>query len=480
MFLEEIIDTNLIEDSEIECKSKLDRNNVVGWLKTFTGFANANGGTLYVGVEDKTNKLIGFDRSDADSERNYFNNQVNEHVSPRPPYKISFIRYEIRGKEKYILRIKVEISTVKPVILKFDGIPSIFMRREGFTGGATYEEIISMSIHSQSSAFDTIMSDQAYQADDYQVLREFHRKHTEGKELSDKVLASLGFFDEKGILANGAVLFRDHYMDHKTDVQCSVFSGFTKGSERIVSVNRFSGNLTETIDFMNSFVLQRMNHTILKQQDSHIEIDAYPKRALFEGIINAVAHRDYYLDGTQIQVDMFRDRLEISSPGSFYHGDPLPKTYDLSKIISKRRNELICGVLVQCEVMEAAGTGFDKITEEYQNADKAHKPYIYSATDHFTLVLPDLSYADGIRSNIVPTIEYPPVPNGSRFDEDILSFCYERARKSSEIADYLGISNSTHLKERILGTLVENGYLIKEKVSRSFFYRTNHDAVRVK
>ena len=276
------------------------------------------------------------------------------------------------------------------------------------------------------------------------------------------------------------MLFRDHYMDHKTDVQCSVFSGFTKGSERIVSVNRFSGNLTETIDFMNSFVLQRMNHTILKQQDSHIEIDAYPKRALFEGIINAVAHRDYYLDGTQIQVDMFRDRLEISSPGSFYHGDPLPKTYDLSKIISKRRNELICGVLVQCEVMEAAGTGFDKITEEYQNADKAHKPYIYSATDHFTLVLPDLSYADGIRSNIVPTIEYPPVPNGSRFDEDILSFCYERARKSSEIADYLGISNSTHLKERILGTLVENGYLIKEKVSRSFFYRTNHDAVRVK
>ena len=197
------------------------------------------------------------------------------------------------------------------------------------------------SIHSQFASFDAILSDKTYNPDDYQTLREFHRQHTEGKELTDKALASLGFFNEEGILTNGAVLFGDHYSEHKTDVQCSVFSGFTKGSERIVSVNRFSGNITESIDYMFSFVLQRMNHTIIKKADSHIEIDAYPKRALFEGIINAVAHRDYFLDGTQIQGDFFRDRLEISSPGSFYHGEPLSKTYDLSKIISKRRNELI-------------------------------------------------------------------------------------------------------------------------------------------
>ena len=50
----------------------------------------------------------------------------------------------------------------------------------------------------------------------------------------------------------------------------------------------------------------------------YIGVDAYPARALFEGIINAIAHRDYFLDGTQIQVDMFKNRLEISSPGSFF------------------------------------------------------------------------------------------------------------------------------------------------------------------
>lgn len=158
----------------------------------------------------------------------------------------------------------------------------------------------------------------------------------------------------------------------------------------------------------------------------------------------------------------------------------LSKTYDLSKIISKRRNELICGILVQCEVMEAAGTGFDKITEEYRDADSAHRPYIYSATDHFTLVLPDLSFSEGVSSNLLPVLEFPPVPGGSRFDEEILSFCYGKARKSSEIADHLGISNSTHLKEKILGILVTNGYLLREKVSRSFFFKTNPDMVREK
>lgn len=40
--------------------------------------------------------------------------------------------------------------------------------------------------------------------------------------------------------------------------------------------------------------------------------------------------------------------------------------------------------------MEAAGAGFDKIIEEYMDADETHHPYIYSSSDHFTLVLPDL------------------------------------------------------------------------------------------
>lgn len=479
MFLEEIIKNTTFENREMECKQILNRDDIEGWIKTIAGFANAEGGTMYIGVDDKTNKLIGFDRKQADNERNYFNNQVNEHLSPRPPYKIDFINYKIREKELFIIAVKVEVSPVRPVIVKFKNVPSIYMRREGFTNGATYEEIIEMSIKSQNTSFDTLISDRIYKRNDFSKLFKFHDEHSKGKKLTDKALTSLGFFDENGKLANGAVMFSDDYNDSKTEVMCSAFSGFNKGSERIVTVNKFTGCLTDTIEYMMDFITQRMNHTMVKKSSSRINIDAYPARALFEGIINAVAHRDYFLDGTQIQVDMFRDRLEISSPGSFFQSTKIEKTYDLSSIMSKRRNELICGILVSCNVMEAAGTGFDKIVEDYSKADEKHRPYIYSTSDHFTLVLPDLTYDGGVEAEPTENLIYVPVPNGSKYDERILSFCYNNAKTASEISEYLGMSDSSYFRRKVLNNLVENDYLIMSGEGRTKYYKTNQDNVEL-
>ncbi len=475
--MEEIIEDVILESDKFECKSMLNREDVIGWLKTIAGFANASGGEFYIGVEDKTNKLIGFDRKAADNERNYFNNQVNDHLTPRPQMKISFVRYDIRNSERFIIRVTVPESLVKPVILKYKNIPSIFMRRDGFTNGATYEEIIEMSIKSKNTQYDVLVSDVKYNPEKFSMLRDFYREHNEGRELKEKALQSMGFYDEEGYLLNGAALFLDDYKDKKTEVQCSVFNGFNKGSERIVTINRFNGNITSTISYIMDFVNQRMNYSMVKLNDVRKNIDAYPKRALFEGVINAIAHRDYYLDGTQIQVDMFKNRLEISSPGGFYRGEKFGKTYDLSGIISKRRNELITNVLVGCNVMEAAGTGFDKITEEYETADEIHKPYIYSSSDHFTLVLPDLTYVNGVEDNSVPILTFVPVPEGTELDEKVLSFCYYQAHKVSEIAKYLGISDSTYLRKQILGNLEVNGYLEKSKLSRAVYYKTNPDMV---
>lgn len=479
MYLDEIIGDVKLESDKFESKAVLNREDVIGWLKSIAGFANATGGDFYIGVEDKTNKLIGFDRKGADNERNYFNNQVNEHLTPRPQMKISFIGYKVNGKERFIIKISIDESAVKPVILKYKNIPSIFIRRDGFTNGATYEEIIEMSVKSKKTQYDLLVSDIKYESDKFLDLHRFYKEHNKGKVLKEKALQSLGFVNEAGYLLNGAVLFMDNYNGKKTEVQCSVFSGFNKGSDRVVTINRFNGNITSTIDYIIEFVNLRMNHSMVKLDNTRVNIDAFPSRALFEGVINAVAHRDYYLDGTQIQVDMFKDRLEISSPGGFYRGEKLGKTYDLSGIISKRRNELICGVLVACNVMEAAGTGFDKIVEEYASADEKHKPYIYSRSDHFTLVLPDLTYDRGIENDVVEGLSFVPVPDGTDLDEKVINFCYLNAHKVSEIAEYLGVSDSSYFRKRVLGNLEKHGYLMKSKVSRAAYYKTNPDMVSV-
>ena len=134
-------------------------------------------------------------------------------------------------------------------------------------------------------------------------------------------------------------------------------------------------------------------------------------------------------------------------------------------------------MLVSCNVMEAAGTGFDKIMEEYRDVDEPHRPYIYSSSDHFTLVLPDLTYADGVADEKHPALVFVPVPGGTTYDEKVLSFCYYQAHKAAEIAEYLGLSDSTYFRKKVLGNLEKHGYLEKSRLSRAVYFRTKEDMV---
>ena len=99
------------------CVPRLDRNDAIGWLSDIAGFSNADGGTMYIGVADKTNKLIGFSKEELDGEKNYINNQLNEHLFPRPFVKISFLPYEINNNTRYIIKVNIPSVAFKPVIV---------------------------------------------------------------------------------------------------------------------------------------------------------------------------------------------------------------------------------------------------------------------------------------------------------------------------------------------------------------------------
>jgi hypothetical protein len=93
--------------------------------------------------------------------------------------------------------------------------------------------------------------------------------------------------------------------------------------------------------------------------------------------------------------------------------------------------------------------------------------------------LPDLTYIDGVGDSNIPVLTFVPVPNGTDYDDKVLSFCYYQAHKVSEIAEYLGISDSTYLRKQVLENLEENQYLNKSKISRAMYFKTNPDMVTV-
>lgn len=470
MTITQLLGINPLENSRVEFKIRLNRDDIEGWLKTVAGFSNASGGMMYIGVEDKTGKLEGIDRAGADNERNYFKNTVNQHLFPNPAVAFRFIPYEIRGKELFLIEVTVRESAVKPVILRFHDIPSIYMRRDGYTNGATYEEIFNMCRTSEKARYDSVLSDIRYSRDDFAKLLEFHEERTGGKKLSDKAFQSMGFFNKDGFLTNGALLFRDDYSGGKTSLQCSVYSGFTRGSDRISNIKKFNGNITDVINHALGFVMENSAHSIIKLPDRHIDLYSYPPRSVMEGIVNAVAHRDYFLDGTQIDITVFRNRLEITSPGGFYGSSLDGRVDELDKLISVRRNEIISAVLVKCDVMEAAGTGFEKIMEDYSDADDEHRPYADVRSDHFTLVLPDLTYAGGVGDEGVP------VESSSGLERRIIVYCAGRARSVREIASYMKMSNSSYLRN-VLKVMEEKKYLSSVKKGRAKYYTTDVGAL---
>lgn len=478
MNLQDLIKARISVNESIDITSKLARDNPISWLKTVVGFANYKGGTLYVGACKDTLELIGFDKDDAEEERSYLVDLVQNCVYPKLQLKAELIAFEKDHRKLYFLKIVIKASNVKPVALQLNAdAPHFYMRRSGYTSDATYLEIKNMFQNSVTLEFDQEDSKQVFDKTKFSKLFQLY-KNNNSRNLTEKDLASIGYFNKDHKLKNGAIFFLDNYSSDKTQIICSVFPSISKCANTAIKSQKFKGNLIDLIGSAKEFIESRMNRSFIKLPDRRVDIDAYPNNSLFAAIIIAITNRDYSLPKTSIQLDMFQDRLEITSPGSFYLSNFNGTVYDLSKLISKRRNELICNILVRCKVMEAAGTGFDKIIEDYKDADLRHKPFARLDSDKFTLVLPDLTYEPGIENNSV-NISYDKVSPSSKYDEQILAFCYLKEKSVLEIAEHIQVSNSTYLRDVILGNLCKNSLLTKSNRDNRSYYFTNGDKVRL-
>ncbi len=478
MYLKDIYPNFKSENKYFECKTKLNEDKPLNWLKTVVGFANAKGGTMFIGVEPEDYRLIGLSDHDLDKEKMLFYQNIKNHIPVHIDIISEIIAYSNNDRSLNILKLTIIESNVKPVILMYDNMPLTFVRRDGFTSPATYEELRTMVLKSVETSYDMQRSDALFNINDFKQLNAFFCVRTK-ETLNEKHLGALGFFDENKKLRMGAYLFKDNIKLNNTKIVCSLYSSNTRGSNYVLASNTYVGNLIGGYHFIKEFVETKMNHGFLKLEDSRIDIDGFPTRALFEAIINALAHRDYYIENSQISVDLFPNRLCITSPGSLFGETELKPTYNLRSFLSKRRNPLICDIFAYCKAMEAKGTGFEKIEDDYKQYDVKHRPFIFSKNNQFSIILPDLTNPQGVKIEEESLVVNNGILNASKYDLDILAYCYDESHSISEIAKHIGVANSMYLRNNIIKNLSSQNFLLESSEENKKIYTTNKDLVKL-
>lgn len=140
-------------------------------------------------------------------------------------------------------------------------------------------------------------------------------------------------------------------------VQCSAYAGVDRAAE-VLSAAEARGRLDEQVsrteDWVRSLGRAERYHGLLREDRWLV-----PQRALREAIVNAVAHRDYAILGSRVMVDVFDDRIEVTSPGA------LPNHKTPASVVSggppRSRNEAIADFLLVQRMMEKRGTGFPRM-----------------------------------------------------------------------------------------------------------------------
>ena len=110
--------------------------------------------------------------------------------------------------------------------------------------------------------------------------------------------------------------------------------------------------------------------------------------------VNALAHRDYLVNGSEVHIDIYDDRMEIYSPGGMPDGSLIQERDPLS-VPSTRRNPVLADVFNRLGYMERKGSGFEKIISGYEfqvNYSEEKKPSFRSDRYQFTVIMPNLNY----------------------------------------------------------------------------------------
>lgn len=357
----------LFENQNIEFKQEY----VPDIRKEVMSFANAEGGTVYVGIR-KDGKVLGVE--DPDGVMLQIVNSLKDALAPDIMPFVRVNSVEIEGKQ--VVEINVTTGTNRPYYLREKGLkPSgVYVRKGSSTQPMTEEGIREMILQNSGRSFELCRSMN-------QELT-FHTLQTEMQkrliELGTSQMRTLKLIGEDGLYTNLALLLSDQC---ETTTKVALFQGTDK--EVFRDRKEFTGSilkqLEEVYQFINLLNKTKATFSGLDRTDMR----DYPEEAVRESLLNSIVHRDYSFSGSNL-VNIYENRMEFVSLGGLVSGLEL-KSIFLG--VSQSRNPNLAAVFYRMRLIESYGTGIGKIERAYKTYQ--FQPEFETAKGVFRVTLPN-------------------------------------------------------------------------------------------
>ena len=426
------------EGTTLEFKESLSSS----FARELVALANTIGGKILLGVRDD-GTVIGVQDSNAlrariqDIARNC-----------DPPVKV---RAEPVGR---VFAVHVRESDSKPVQCS-DGF---FWRQSAVTQKLSRDEIRGFFRLEGAVRFDLSPCPRFIYPEDFDPREVRHLaqsfRHNRRPQVED-VLVNI----EAAERAAGTLLFRNAgALFFAKNVrrffpQAYITCLLARGTDKVHILDRkdFDGGIVADIEDALRFV-ERNTRTAYRIKGLKREnVPEYPTNALREAITNAVMHRDWFVDGANVFVEIYADRVEVVSPGS------LPRGLSLADLGSKsvRRNALIADLLHRIDFIEKAGTGIRRIRNETR-AQGCPEPE-FEVNGFFTATFwpsPEVRARADVRSVQVTTEVATEVTTEVRLLQAISG---EMTRQ--DLRNALGLKNDEHFRKAYLLPVLQAGLI---------------------
>ena len=340
-------------------------------LKTVSAFANGSGGTIVVGVDDD-GTLVGVDNPD--NVCTSITSSISDNIRPNPIGMVSLEIENVGGRD--IVNVYVGRGSNRPYYVKEKGLREggVFIRRGTSSVAAPEDHIMKMVRERSSESYEALPS-----IDQDLTFGSLERLFAEsGLSLGGNKMESLRM-TESGTYTNLAFMLSDQFTQ---GIKMAVFEDEFKNSflDRSEASGCVLEQFREAYEFVDKHNAKRSRIVGPRRVDSR----EYPEEAVREAIINAIAHRDYGING-DISISMYEDRMVVLSVGGLNTGVGLD---DVMAGVSSRRNPNLAAVMYRLEMMETYGTGIPRIMGLYR--DQPTRPRIETTTNSFKLILPKM------------------------------------------------------------------------------------------